>query len=79
VACQKPNSSLSLSKAELKAYLEVVKLDQLSTKEVAENLQLPMFKVRSKFRELKNFGYVLEIRNENYIITKKGLEKLSTL
>ncbi|GEN31651.1 putative transcriptional regulator [Cerasibacillus quisquiliarum] len=43
-----------------KKILAVIKNKALSTEKIAEEVGLPLFKVRSRLRELKSNGYIIE-------------------
>lgn len=43
-----------------KKILSVMKNKTLSTEKIAEEVALPLFKVRSRLRELKSSGYIIE-------------------
>lgn len=77
MACQKPNTTLS--DAELKTYLEATSLETVTSNDLSEQMNQPMFKVKSSLRELMKNGYVKECEDFTYAITPEGEKLLLTL
>ncbi|MCM3164107.1 MULTISPECIES: hypothetical protein [Bacillaceae] len=65
--CSQGDTSLTVT--EIDYILGLLKEKPLSDVEVSENMSLPLFKVRSKLRELVQLKY-LEKKNEKYSINR---------
>ena len=73
MACINPDGTLSWS---AKLILEAMQ-EPATLEDVAKQVKLPLFRVRSSVREISEAGLVTEA-DGNYTTTKAGLERINT-
>jgi predicted transcriptional regulator len=72
MGCINPDNSLSETAKKL---LQIVRVSA-SVEQIAKELDLPIFKIRSSIREMTKAGLITEM-NEQYVISEKGKELLT--
>jgi predicted transcriptional regulator len=73
--CGKSESSLPQS--EMYTFLNAVQDQSLTAEEISIETKLPLFKVRSKLRELVLLEY-LEIKGDQYVLSNRGKSLLGS-
>ncbi|KPJ80953.1 MAG: hypothetical protein AMS17_20015 [Spirochaetes bacterium DG_61] len=71
MACVNPDGTVTPTAKKVLQALE----NPLSVNELSEQVFLPLFVLKSRLRELADYG-LIEEQNEKYRITEKGRKKL---